>query len=118
MSNPTLTKNYDAGAAVPIYSLVKFGANDYTVIPATAVSDRIIGVADILGAEAAGERLDVNRAGIVPVVYGGTVTRGDKLTSNATGQAITSTADTDKIIGFAEISGVLNDIGAVLIQLS
>lgn len=118
MSNPTLIKNYEAGGAVPIYSLVKFGANDYTVVVATAATDRVIGVSDILGAEIATERLDVNRAGIVPVIYGGTVTRGDKLTSNATGQAITSTAGTDKIIGFAEISGVVGDIGAVLIQLS
>ena len=64
-----------------------------------------------------GDAVDVIKSGIADVIYGGTVTRGDYLTSNATGFAVVAVAG-DNVIGTAELSGVSGDLGAVHIQKS
>lgn len=107
--------NFNAGAAVAPYRIVKFGANDKEAIQATGSSDASIGVSDQMGAEAAGDPLDVVRSGLAEVEYGGNVTRGDWLTSDAEGRAVTASpaaGATAQIIGRAEQSGVLGDIGS------
>ena len=114
MLNPILTKNYTATVAIGANLIVKFGATDGAVIPAAAATDASIGVTTSLPA-AAGERCDVIRSGIAEVIYGGNVTRGDALTSDANGKAIKVTAVAQRIIGFAEVSGVANDVGSLRI---
>jgi hypothetical protein len=116
MLNPILTKNYIAGAAIPACSIVKFGANDTTVIPGAANTDFTIGVTTSLAA-ANGDRVDVIFDGVAEVVYGGTVTRGQPLMSNATGQAITAVPGAGvRIIGIALQSGAAGDIGSVIVD--
>lgn len=119
MSEGYLTvRTYTAGAAIAARRIVKFSA-DYTVIQAAAATDAAVGVAD-LAAVAAGDRVDVSREGIVPVEYGGTVTRGDLLTSDASGRAVTAAPAAgvnNRIIGIAEVSGVVGDIGSVLLSI-
>jgi hypothetical protein len=59
--------------------------------------------------------------GIAPVEYGGNVTRGDPLTSDGDGKAITATAaggSNVRLIGIAGSSGVLGDIGSAIISQS
>ena len=113
--NPILTKSYDAEAAITARRIVKFGAADYGVVQGAANTDALIGVAD-LGADAAGDRVDVHRGGLADVEYGGNVTRGDLLTTDGNGRAITAVAGAGvRAIGVAEVSGVLGDIGKVLI---
>ena len=49
--------------------------------------------------------------GPVPKVkLGGAVAAGDALTSDANGKAIATTTTGNRIIGFAEIPGVLDDV--------
>ncbi len=115
--NAGLIKNYDAESVIGKYRICKFGAADYGVALATAATDLVMGVSNILGADAIGQRVDVVRSGIAKVYYGGTVTRGQKLTTDANGAAVTA-ATTNNVIGVAEISGVAGDIGAVSIELS
>lgn len=116
--NPTLTKNYVAGAAIAAHRIVAFGSADYEAIQGAADTDLLIGVSD-LGADATGDAVDVHRAGLVDVEYGGNVTRGDLLTADANGRAITVTPGAGvRTIGIAEVSGVLNDIGKLLIAPS
>lgn len=116
--NPGLTKNYDAEAVVAAHRIVKFGAADNGVVQGAAATDLLIGVSD-LGADAIGDRVDVYRSGLVDVEYGGNVTRGALLTSDANGRAIAATPGAGvRTIGVAEVSGVLNDIGKVLIAPS
>lgn len=118
--NPILIKNYTASAAVEPHRIVKFGSVDGEVLHAAASSDLSVGVSDSLGA-AIGDRVDVVRVGISDVEYGATVTRGAKLTSDTTGRAITaapSSGANAQIIGTAELSGVVGDIGKVLINPS
>jgi hypothetical protein len=55
---------------------------------------------------------------IATVTYGGTVTRGQLVISDSTGRAITATATAGtnvRTCGVAMVSGVVGDLGAVLL---
>jgi hypothetical protein len=115
--NPFLTKNYTSGAAISARRIVKWDSSDSTVIQAAAATDLAIGVAD-LGCTASGDRLDIIHAGIVPVEFGGTVTRGQAVTADGTGKAVAaapSAGTNNRIIGFAMASAVSGDVALVLI---
>lgn len=115
--NRTLTKNYVAEAVITKRRIVKFGAADGQVLMGAASGDAIFGVAAELDA-AIGDRVDVNVAGIVEVEFGGAVTRGDPVTTDATGQTVTAApapGANNRIIGLAMVSGVAGDIGTVLL---
>lgn len=116
MRNDGLAKTFYADGAIGKYLIVKAGSADNKCAQAAAATDKIIGVAD-LGASGAGERLDVFLTGIAKVVYGGTVARGDLLTSDAAGKAIATTTASNRIIGVAMESGVANDIRSVALSL-
>ncbi len=122
MSNPGLTKSYTAGGTINPYRIVKFGSADGEVVQAAAAADLSIGVAVFPGSAAsAGERIDVAHDGIVDVEYGGTVTRGQKLTSDASGRAIAavpSAGANAQIIGYAVVSAVSGDIADMMISPS
>jgi hypothetical protein len=78
----------------------------------------LMGVTDRLGAAVAGDRIDVVRSGIAEVEFGGTVARGDPLTADASGRAVAAAPAAGAnayVIGFAEVSGVLGDIGSASI---
>ena len=120
MGNPTQTKSYDAGAAISKYRIVKFGASDGAVIQGAAATDLVVGVAEALDV-ASGDRVDVIRAGIAEVEFGGTIARGAKVVSDATGKAVTaapSAGSNAQVIGVAEVSGASGDIGRVFISPS
>ena len=110
-----LTKGYTATTAIPARTLVKFGGADGTVVPSAAATDSGIGVSSDIDT-AVGERCDVFMNGnIAPVVFGGTITRGAAVTSNATGQAVAA-ATGNRAVGSAEVSGVSGDIGTIIIS--
>jgi Uncharacterized conserved protein (DUF2190) len=113
--NPILTKTYTAGGTIAARTIVKFGAADFAVVAAAAAADLAVGVSDVL-AVVAGERVDIHVSGLADVVYGGAVTRGQALTSDAQGRAIAASNAGEICIGFAEVSGVANDIGSVAIS--
>lgn len=118
--NPTLTKNYTSGAAVAAHRIVKWDSTDLTVIQSSAATDLSIGVSD-LGCTAAADDLDIHRSGIVPVEFGGNVTRGQRLVPDSNGKAVAaapSSGSNVHVIGIAEISGVAGDIGLMLIAPS
>ncbi|MCK9372583.1 MAG: hypothetical protein M0P91_05255 [Sulfuricurvum sp.] len=111
MANPDLIKNYVAGGDIPAYRIVKFGADDNTVVLATAATDYIIGVSDLGGVT--GDRLDIVMDDIAEVEFGGTIVRGGPVTTDAAGKAIAATVAGSRTIGFAMVSGVVGDIGTV-----
>jgi len=114
---PDLIKAYRAEAAVAARRIVKHGAADGGVVQAAAVGDAIMGVSTEIGS-AIGETCDVMKSGLADVVYGGAVTRGDWLTSDANGKAVAAApgaGTNNNVIGRAEVSGVLDDIGVVYI---
>jgi hypothetical protein len=119
--DPIHVKNYVTGGAVGPNRIVKFGSADNTVVLAAAATDKPIGVSrgpSTLGSVASGDRIDVVRLGIYPVVAGGTITRGDPITSDASGGAVTaapSAGTNNGIIGRAETSAVSGDLVDVYI---
>ena len=118
MANILLIKAGIAAAIILPYRIVKFDAADATYAQTAAATDLSVGVCESVGPDK-GETVDVIKAGIADVEYGGTVTRGQPLTSDAQGRAVAAapTAGSNvRIIGFAEVSGVSGDIGAVLIS--
>lgn len=114
-----LIKNCAAGGAIAPYTYVKFGADDDTVVAAADDGDAIIGSTGMLGADAAGERVDVHLTGLAEVTFGGAVTRGDLTTSDANGHAVTAAPAAGanaRTGGTAMVSGVLGDVGLVLLE--
>jgi hypothetical protein len=113
-----LTKGLTATTAVTKRRLVKFGAADGTCVPAVDGAAFIIGVAADIDT-AVGERCSIHSIGnIADVEYGGTVARGDPLTSDASGRAVTAAPGAGAnsyIVGFAEVAGVIGDIGSAYI---
>jgi hypothetical protein len=116
LRNIGLMKVFFAGAAIQPARLVKFDADDRTVIQGAAAADAIFGMNDIVSTAASGERVDVVIGGIAPVTYGGTVTRGQLLISDSTGRVITAAASAGanvRTAGVAMVSGVVGDVGAI-----
>ncbi len=119
MRNQGLIKSFVAGGTIAPCRFVKFGADDRTVLQAAAAADFTFGVSDSLSFSlnaATGDRVDVVITDIATVEYGGNVTRGALLTSDADGKAITAAASAGsnvRIGGVAMVSGVAGDYGAV-----
>ena len=111
-------KNYTAGGAIAKYRIVKFSA-DGTVVQGAAATDLLIGVVDIPNAAVSGNRVDVVRDDLTLVELGGTVTRGDFLTADSNGKAVTAAPAAgvnNRVIGVAETSGVSGDVIYVFIS--
>lgn len=107
-----LEKTVASTAAVSsAYTICKHGADDDTFSLATGATDNLVGIFQHT-TSAAGERVRIMLTGISPILYGGNVTRGDPLTSDGSGRGVTAVAG-QNIIGYATISGVINDIGSV-----
>lgn len=111
MANLGMTKNFNAGAAIPAYTIVKFGADSKTVVPSAAADD-FIGVTGVVPADV-NEPVDVHFDGICLVKCGGTVTRGKFLTCDANGDAVQAAPAAGvnaRLIGMALEDGVVGDL--------
>jgi hypothetical protein len=113
---PSLVLNYTSGAAVGANRIVKL-ASDTTVIQGATTSDGLIGVNNELAATASGQSLDIVMGGVAEVEAGGSITRGDLISSDTIGRAVTATED-NRIIGVALKSASTSDIIPVLLGLS
>lgn len=112
--NPLLDKTYTAGGTVSPYRFVKFGGSDTAILQAAAATDALIGVSGQIGA-ASGEVLDITLVGIGEVTAGGSITRGNAVTSDANGKAVVA-ADGNVIIGKALMSAADGDVIPVLLH--
>lgn len=114
-------KNYIAGGVASPYRIAKHGTADGQVLQADANNIPFVGVYAIpeTTTVALGERADICVDDFHLLEYGGAVTRGDALTSNATGMAITAAPGAGSnmnIIGYADVSGVAGDIVDVYVR--
>lgn len=118
MNSPDKTLTFDAGAAITKRRIVKPGAADLAVVQGAAATDFLIGVSTDVDSDS-GDHVDVILSGVAEVEYGGNVTRGALLTSDADGKAVVAApaaGANNRVIGIAVISGVSGDIGSVLIS--
>lgn len=106
----TFQKSYRAEADIDPFLIVTPGTADGSVVQATAATDAPLGTLNFLGAEN-GKMCDVVKGGTAKCIYGGTVQRGDRLTSDANGKAIATTTAGNRVIGIAETDGVADDEG-------
>lgn len=104
-----LVKSYAAEAAIGAYLAIVWGAADLTVKQATDGTAPFVGTSGIVGADAAGDMVDVTRLGLPEVKLGAAVNRGDRLMADADGKAIACTAG-NYYFGSAEVTGVADDI--------
>jgi Uncharacterized conserved protein (DUF2190) len=120
MARNGLTKSYLAEAAISAFRIVKVGAADLGALQAAAVADKFIGISTEVDT-VSGERLDVIHEGIADLKLGGTVARGDSLTTDASGQGVTAApagGTNNQVIGRALTSGVSGDIIPVMVAPS
>lgn len=118
MRNHGLIKTFNAGANIARSRIVKFGADERTVVQSAAAADFHIGVCDDV-AGASGDPVDVVITGVATVEYGGNVAVGALLVSDSQGRAITATASAGanvRTIGVAMVAGASGDLGAVLLS--
>lgn len=117
--NPGLIKNYVAEGAVTKRRIVMHGTADGQAALADGSTAKLLGVStDIDSADTA--RVDVQLSGQVEIEFGGTVARGDWLTSDATGRAVAAAPGAGvnaEVIGKADVSGVIGDVASVNLSL-
>lgn len=113
-----LQKGYTAALAIPARTIAKWGAADGTVTPAADGTAFLVGIQSEIDCDA-DDRASMAMVGnIEDVIYGGNVTRGQSLTAGAGGKAVAAAPAAGVnvyCIGYAEVSGVLNDIGTCII---
>ena len=121
MANPGMTKSLVAEAVVLPYRVVKFGAADGQVIQSAAATDALIGVADNLGQNTAGSRVDVIMGDIAEAEAGAAITRGAILTSDSVGRVIPAAPAAgvnNRIIGMALVAaGAAGEIININVRL-
>lgn len=119
MNNQVFIKNFTAESAISQYRVVKFGSSDSQIAQASApATDVLLGVCIQPGGAVAGERCDVAMSEAAEVEYGGTVTRGDLLTTDASGRAVKAAPAAgviNNIIGIAAEDGIVGQIGSVML---
>lgn len=103
MARDLIIQSYTAGGAIEAYRLVKFGTKDGQVVQASGAADPIIGVSTRLGADAAGEQVEVVRLGPALVDCGGSIDRGALVTSDGDGKAVNA-AVTNRVAGIIEVT--------------
>lgn len=103
---------YNTNAIVKARRLVCYHS-DGTIKQASAATDKICGASDDMDVKAGGI-IDVKHLGEAKIEYGGTISAGDFITSDADGCAIAAAAG-NNIAGFALFNGVKGDICSVMI---
>jgi hypothetical protein len=90
--------------------IVKLSASE-TVALASAATDVFIGTIENKPTSSGTVSVVMRHGGRTGlVVAGGTITRGDKLTSDSAGKAVTTTTGADQVLGIALESAVAGDV--------
>ncbi len=119
MRNQGLVKAFQSNAAMTRARIVRL-IDDRTAAQAAGPTEALVGVLDSsANVPAAGRSADVILTGVATVEYGGTVTAGAFLTSDAQGRAVVAVPGAgvnNRVLGVAMVAGVLGDLGAVSIS--
>ncbi len=95
------------------YVIVKYTADPENFDVATAATDNFAGITQNT-VDASGKTLSIAVSGISPITFGGTVTPGQDLTSDATGRGVAAAPGAgvnNDIIGRATKGGLINEVG-------
>lgn len=109
----SFTSTNDLSAAE--FLIVKMDvSNDNSVVAAAASTDPIMGV--LQNKPKATQAAVVRWGGSSKVIAGGTITRGDRVTTDSSGHAVTTTTNKDVVLGIACQSAVSGDIFEVALS--
>ena len=117
-------KSRPIAADIAGFIIAAFTGTGQTVAAAASPAAPIAGVTDSVGGKASYGLVDVQLTQEADIRYGGTVKAGDPLTaaSDGTGRAVKATKPgagaTVNVIGVAQVDGIADDIGKVLITPS
>ena len=114
-----LEKSSKSAAATGEGIIVKLGADDDHVAIATAVSDVLVGVT-VNSVSAAEGALTIQMNGVASVKAGGSVTRGNYVTTNGSGQGVAASPSAgvnNNVIGIALKSAASGDLFPVLLSV-
>ncbi len=112
-----LEKKQLAGGVIAQYHILKIGADDNHLVESAAAGDQHVGVAQHAAA-AAEDEIRVQMTNITNLKIGGTVTRGDPITSDAAGKGVKSApaaGTNNPLVGIALASGVTDDLIPMLL---
>ena len=98
-----------AEAPIEQYRIIKAGVGVQSAVKASAATDKLLGTNDAQD-RAAGEQMDLAVGPVPKVRLGGVVVAGDPLTSDANGKAIATVTTGNRVIGFAEVPGVADQV--------
>lgn len=116
--NPGLIKTLLAETLVPRFRVVKPGTGEENAALATAAGDALIGVSVEPKDVPAGKPIDIAVDGLVEIEAGAAISRGDRLTVDASGRVAPSTVAADKLIGYAwDSANAAGDILRVKISI-
>jgi translation elongation factor EF-1alpha len=108
---------FKASGAIAKGSSVKMGSDDQHVSIASAATDKQVGIAQSAAA-AAEDLIEIAvSGGGAKAISGGTIARGDLLTSNASGALVATTTALDRIVGVAMSAAASGDIFSAQVQL-
>jgi len=105
---------FRADAALAKGKVVKKGTNEKHVGVCSAATDKSVGIVQNVSV-AAEDALEVAVGGGAKGLAGGTITMGDLLTSDSSGQLVATTTANDQIIGKALSDAVVSDLFDVLV---
>ena len=106
---------FKSDGAIAKGSAVKLGTDEKHVAVGAAATDSLIGLAQSAPA-AAEDVTEVAVSGGGKGLAGGTIARGDKLTSNGSGALIATVVASNRIVGHAMEAAVVGDIFSVQIE--
>jgi hypothetical protein len=122
-SSPRGLINREAEGTISAYRIIVNGSSDTQYAQATANTQKLIGIS-LPGSGPTAENMVANgdtftliTEGVALVEYGGTVNRGDPLTTDAQGRAVQGGSG-NEVIGHALVSGVEGNVGNCLIGRS
>ena len=116
MNNDILVKTFKAEGDIPGNRIIKLGTGDNTVAAASAVGDRLIGISHATDAKA-GYAADVTLQGIATVKAGGAINKGEQVTTDASGQAVSKSAATNSRVGVVLTGASAGDLVPVLLSI-
>ncbi len=115
-NKPGLIANYTAVGVIAAHTfamLATDGTDDTRVTTADGTG-LVLGVTPDVGASDGG-RVDVVLTQITPVIYGGNLTRGEPVKTDANGHAVLA-EDGAAVVGMALQTGLAGELGAVLLR--
>lgn len=116
LKNPILELEAKADGAITEGQILKPGASAGDVAPATAATDKVIGVASHSAADNASVR--VQYMGRAKLIAGGTIAAGDLLVAGAAGVAVVAAPAAgvnNRIIGIAYEAAVAGDLFSAML---